>query len=196
MWIKWNVKKDFRINLLYFLPNRNPPSVHCNVTAELLPRSQWVTHTLQLVPNRLQTQALVLPQHFIPFTEQDIPKGIQITILVLPLPRPPRLAVDTQYLRFSVKPSLVLVEGLHRQGEVRLVCWCQHGQVLVPGPGTDGGDLEEEEEWEARVHGVMWGWRWRLDKPLPPSHDLGGFMSTPAQTASNWTGDKLFQVRE
>ena len=114
--------------------------------AVLLPRSQRVSLTLQLVPNRLQTQALVLPQHFIPFTEQDIPKGIQITILVLPLPRPPRLAEDTQDLGFSVKASLVLVEGLHRQGEVRLVWWCQHGQVLVPGLGTDGGDLEEEEE--------------------------------------------------
>ena len=84
------MKCDGKIHwyLYYFFPNRNPPSVHCNIgileTFTVVYSDEIRSFTLQLLPKRLQTQALFLPQHLIPLLEQDIPKGIQMTILAPP----------------------------------------------------------------------------------------------------------------
>lgn len=111
-----------------------------------------VYFTLQLLPKRLQTQALFLPQHGIPLLEQDIPKGIQMYCFGPPLRlQEIQISPDVE----NMNTLLILVVIFHRPWDrLRLrVCRLERWELQeleVPQQvwlvGEDAGYLEGEEK--------------------------------------------------
>ena len=154
-----NMKCDGKIHwyLYYFFPNRNPPSVHCNIG---ILETFIVVYEMRSLPcsccqryyrhKHCSFHSIWFPSWSRTFRRAYRWPSWLLLAACNTASQPQTTDVDIAGLLILVVRLSLRVHPGHRLewGELQVVAWL----------GEDPGDLqeEEEEEWEARQHCVMW----------------------------------------